>query len=77
MTNRGGPTTKPRWAGAPPRKKKFYVNFRRNPVRTPWIFSSAPLGFFRSHPMEFFIRTPWVKNIMNLYYIFLVKSDFL
>ncbi|MFS8006871.1 hypothetical protein Hanom_Chr14g01254281 [Helianthus anomalus] len=54
---RGGPTTMPRWAGAPPRNKFFYVNFRRKTrphpleffVRTPWNFSGAPLGIFRQH----------------------------
>ncbi|MFS7901064.1 hypothetical protein Hanom_Chr00s165481g01826751 [Helianthus anomalus] len=52
LPTRGGPTTKPRWAGAPPRKKNFSVIFRRksrpHPVeffgRTTWNFSSAPLG---------------------------------
>ncbi|MFS7933460.1 hypothetical protein Hanom_Chr04g00380081 [Helianthus anomalus] len=52
----------PRWAGAPPRQKNFYVNFRRKSrphpleffVRTPWNFSAAPLGIFRPHTLEYY-----------------------
>ncbi|MFS7907185.1 hypothetical protein Hanom_Chr01g00068331 [Helianthus anomalus] len=55
---RGGPTTMPRWAGAPLRKK-FYVIFRRKSrphflkffVRTPWNFSVTPLGIFHPYPL--------------------------
>ncbi|KAJ0509660.1 hypothetical protein HanRHA438_Chr11g0506311 [Helianthus annuus] len=41
--SRGGLKCCPRWAGAPPGKKKFSVKFRRK---------SCP------HPLKFCVRTP-------------------
>ncbi|KAF5803058.1 putative C2 domain-containing protein [Helianthus annuus] len=49
-TIKGGPKPNRRWAGAPPGKKNLVLNSVENPVRTPWNFSSAPLGIFRPHP---------------------------
>ncbi|KAF5823890.1 hypothetical protein HanXRQr2_Chr01g0043181 [Helianthus annuus] len=40
----GGLKLCPRWAGAPPGKKKFSVKFRQKS---------------RPHPLKFSVRTPW------------------
>ncbi|KAJ0514262.1 hypothetical protein HanHA300_Chr10g0367601 [Helianthus annuus] len=66
---RGGPKPSPRWAGAPPGKKNLVLSSGENPVRTPWNFSSAPLGIFRPHPFG--------KSVINLYFkIFFSKLLF-
>ncbi|KAJ0535327.1 hypothetical protein HanRHA438_Chr09g0410391 [Helianthus annuus] len=47
---RGGHKYSLRWAGAPRGKKNLVLSSVENLVRTPWNFSSAPLGIFRPHP---------------------------